>query len=50
MIATISLVIGIAAATYEAVVRAFPQVDIKYSIIHKILNLLQTLSGALNNK
>lgn len=50
MITTISLILGIVAATYEAVVRVFPQVDVKYSIIQKILNLLQIVSGALNNK
>jgi hypothetical protein len=50
MISTVVLIVGVVAASYEAVVRAFPQIDVKYSIIHKILNLLQVLSGALNNK
>jgi|WetSurMetagenome_2_1015567.scaffolds.fasta_scaffold1447890_1 hypothetical protein len=50
MITTITLILGIAVTTYEAVVRVFPNVDIKFSIIHKILNLLQIVSGALNNK
>jgi hypothetical protein len=50
MISTVVLVVGIVAASYEAVVRAFPQIDIKYSIIRKILNVLQVLSGAMNNK
>jgi hypothetical protein len=50
MISTITLILGVAAATYEAVVRAFPQVDVKYSFIHKIINLLQIVSDALNNK
>jgi hypothetical protein len=49
MISTIVLIVGVVAASYEAVVRAFPEIDVKYSIIHKILNLLQIVSGALNN-
>lgn len=47
---TVVIIIGVVAASYEAVVRAFPQIDIKYSIIHKIINLLQIISNALNNK
>jgi hypothetical protein len=50
MISTIVLIVGVAVASYEAVVRAFPEIDVKYSIIHKILNLLQIVSAALNNK
>lgn len=50
MISTVALIIGVVAATYEATVRAFPQIDVKYSFIHKIINLLQIVSGALNNK
>jgi hypothetical protein len=50
MFSTIALIVGVVAASYEAVVRAFPQINIKYSIIQKIINLLQIVSGALNNK
>lgn len=46
---TIIAVVGIVTATYEAVVRAFPSIDVKYSIIHKIINLLSIISGAVNN-
>lgn len=49
MITTISLIIGIALTTYEGVVRVFPQIDIKFSIIHKILTWLQVISTSLNS-
>jgi hypothetical protein len=50
MIATIGLIVGVALTTYEGIVRIFPQIDVKFSIIHKILTWLQVLSGTLNNK
>ena len=46
---TIVLIVGIVATTYESIVRSFPNIDVKYSIIHKIINLLQVISGAINN-
>lgn len=49
MLTTISLIIGVALSTYEGVVRIFPQIDIKFSIIHKILTWLQLISTTLNN-
>jgi hypothetical protein len=49
MITTVTLVLGVIATTYEAVVRAFPSIDIKFSIIHKILSWLQVISTSLNS-
>jgi hypothetical protein len=49
MIATASLVVAVMAGCYEVVVRLVPSIPIKYSWIQKILNLLQLISGAVNN-
>jgi hypothetical protein len=49
MLNSIPLVLGILLMTYESVVRAFPSIDLKYSIIRKILSLLQIISNAINN-
>jgi hypothetical protein len=50
MIATASIIVAIAAGCYEVVVRLVPSIPIKYSWIQKILNVLQLLSGAVNNQ
>jgi hypothetical protein len=50
MLVTIATVVTVATGIYEVIVRAFPTIPIKYSIIQKILNLLSILSNALNNK
>ena len=49
MLSTIGIVVTIATGIYEVVVRAFPTIPVKYSIIQKILNLLNVLSQTLNN-
>lgn len=49
MLGTVSLIVAIAAGCYEVVVRLVPTIPVKYSWIQKILNVLQIISGALNN-